>query len=91
MVSAQTPILLPIKFHERNPMNATTLTTYMRRAGFRSRRELAAMTGIPPSTLDDIFRHPQTVRGYLLKEIASACGMTAEEVGAWVMGKEVKK
>lgn len=60
-------------------MQSATLTTYMHRAGFRSRRELASQTGIAHSTLDDIFKHPARARGYQLAAIMAACGMSPEE------------
>lgn len=56
-----------------------TLTTCMERAGIRSRRELSRMTGIAHSTLDDIFAHPSLARGYQIRNIAEACGMSDEE------------
>lgn len=62
-------------------MNSPDLTTYMLRAGFRSKRELSLHTGIAHSTLDDIFKYPARARGYQIAAIAEACGMTSEEIG----------
>jgi hypothetical protein len=62
-------------------MKDATLTTYMHRAGIRSRRELSAITGIAHSTLDDIFKYPARARGYQLAAIAEACGMSSTETG----------
>ena len=55
------------------------LTTYMRRAGIRSRRELSKLTGIAHSTLDDIFKHPARAHGYQLAVIMQVCGLTPQE------------
>lgn len=60
-------------------MTATTLKTYMTRAGIRSNRELAALTGIKHATLDGIIKHPTTARGYQIRDIATACGLTDAE------------
>jgi hypothetical protein len=61
------------------------LTEYMHRAGIASRRELARLTGIAHSTLDDIFAHPMTARGYQLQSIADACGMTSTDIGELIL------
>ena len=60
-------------------MPEATLTTYMRRAGIRSRRELSSRTGIAHSTLDDIFKYPARARGYQLAVIMQVCGLSADE------------
>ena len=56
------------------------LKTYMTRAGIRSLRELSSLTGIKHATVDNIAKHPTTARGYQIREIAGACGMSAAEV-----------
>lgn len=66
-------------------MNKPTLTTYMTRAGIRSNRELAKLTGIACRTLDRIVEDPRRARGYQLDDIGEACGMTAEEVGSLIL------
>ena len=66
-------------------MNQPTLTTYMTRAGIRSNRELAKLTGIACRTLDRIVEDPRRARGYQLDTIGETCGMTAEEIGKLVM------
>ncbi len=61
-------------------MTDSTLKTYMTRAGIRSLRELSSLTGIKHATVDNIAKHPTTARGYQIREIAGACGMSAAEV-----------
>jgi DNA-binding MurR/RpiR family transcriptional regulator len=61
-------------------MTDSPLKTYMTRAGIRSLRELASLTGIKHATVDNIAKHPTTARGYQIREIAGACGMSAAEV-----------
>lgn len=56
------------------------LKTYMNRAGISSLRELSSLTGIKHATVDNIAKHPTTARGYQIREIAGACGMSAAEV-----------
>lgn len=58
----------------------TTLTAYMTRAGIKSNRELASLTGIKHATLDLIVRNPTRARGYQIREIVRACGMSDREV-----------
>lgn len=55
------------------------LTVCMNRVGIRSRRELSRLTGIAHSTLDDIFAHPSLARGYQIRMIAEACGLSDEK------------
>ena len=57
------------------------LSAYMDRAGIRSNRELAELTGIKESTLDRIVRHPQNARGFQITVLCTACGITWEEYG----------
>ena len=57
-----------------------TLDAYLQRAGLRSRRELSERTGIAHSTLDAIAKHPARARGYQLRDIAEACGITGTEL-----------
>ena len=61
-------------------MTDSSLKTYMQRAGIRSRRELSRLTGIAHSTLDEIFAHPASARGYQIRGILEACGMSDKEV-----------
>lgn len=61
-------------------MTDSPLKTYMTRAGIRSLRELSSLTGIKHATVDNIAKHPTTARGYQIREIAGACGMSAAEV-----------
>lgn len=61
-------------------MTESPLKTYMNRAGIKSNRELASLTGIKHATVDNIAKHPTTARGYQIREIAGACGMSAAEV-----------
>ena len=65
-------------------MNQPTLTTYMTRAGIRSNRELAKLTGIACRTLDRIVEDPRRARGYQLDTIGEACGMNDAEIGSIV-------
>lgn len=58
----------------------TALKPYMIRAGIHSNRELSALTGIKHATIDNIVKSPTRARGYQIREIAGACGMSAAEV-----------
>ena len=58
----------------------STLTDYMQRAGVRSRRELSKLTGIAHTTMDAIFDHPSSARGYQLAAIMQALGLTQDEL-----------
>ena len=60
-------------------MRQDDLTAIMQRAGIRSRRELSRLTGIAHSTLDEIFAHPASARGYQIRGIVDACGMSDRE------------
>ena len=60
-------------------MRQEDLTAIMQRAGIRSRRELSRLTGIAHSTLDEIFAHPASARGYQIRGIVEACGMSDTE------------
>lgn len=60
-------------------MTESSLKTYMIRAGIRSNRELSALTGIKHATIDNIVKSPTRARGYQIREIARACGMSAGE------------
>ena len=64
-----------------------TLDAYLQRAGIRSRRELSERTGIAHSTLDAIAKHPARARGYQLRVIADACGMSGNEILTLIGGK----
>ena len=55
------------------------LTSIMHRAGIRSNRELSELTGIKHATLDNIVRNPTRARGYQIREIVKACGMSDKE------------
>lgn len=63
------------------------LSTAMRRSGYRSHRELAEMTGIAPRTMDRIMRDPSIARGWQMREIADALGLSDEMTGKIVRGK----
>lgn len=67
------------------------MTTYYTRAGIRSNRELAKMTGIPYRTMDRIVKYPPDARGYQIRNISQALGMTDAEVVTVFTGKEEKK
>lgn len=69
-------------------MTTSPLTIYLHRAGIGSVRELAELTGISKSSIDRIIRHPEIARGYQMESIARACGMSAEQVGRVILGKE---
>ena len=58
----------------------STLTDYMQRAGVQSRRELSRLTGIAHTTMDSIFDHPSSARGYQLAAIMQALGLTQDEL-----------
>ena len=60
-------------------MTESPLKTYMTRAGIKSNRELASLTGIKHATVDNIAKHPTTARGYQIREIVKACGMSDKE------------
>lgn len=60
-------------------MTEVSITYYMRRAGIRSNRELAGITGINRATVDRIVKHPTNARGYQIEAIQTACGMTEGE------------
>jgi hypothetical protein len=60
-------------------MTEVSITYYMRRAGIRSNRELAGITGINRATVDRIVKHPGNARGYQIEAIQTACGMTEGE------------
>lgn len=62
-------------------MIESRLKPYMARAGIRSNRELAELTGIAERTLDRLVRYPRNARGYQIQAIGQACGMTWEEIG----------
>lgn len=61
-------------------MIGESLTKYMRRAGIRSNRELSNLTGIKHTSLDAIVKRPEIARGYQIRDIAAACGMSDNEV-----------
>lgn len=61
-------------------MEERTLKFYMARAGIRSNRELSALTGIKHTSLDAIIKRPLIARGYQIRDIAAACGMSDREV-----------
>ena len=60
-------------------MTVTKLTNYMQRAGIKSNRELSSLTGIKHATLDLIVKNPTRARGYQIRAIAGACGMSDGE------------
>lgn len=62
-------------------MTKSQLQPYMARAGIRSNRELAELTGIAERTLDRLVIYPRNARGYQIQAIGQACGMTWEEIG----------
>ena len=69
-------------------MADSALTIYLHRAGIGSIRELSELTGISKSSIDRIIRNPGIARGYQMESIARACGMSAEQVGRVILGKE---
>lgn len=58
-----------------------SLTQYMDRAGIRSNRELARLTGIPAKTVDRIVEDPNRARVHQIGAVVKVCGMSWDELG----------
>ena len=72
-------------------MTYSNLTTYTTRAGIKTIRELAELTGISKSSVERILKNPRIARGYQLIAIGEVCGMSAEEMVGVLKERRKKK
>jgi len=67
-----------------------TLNDYRKRAGV-SMTELSKYAAVPRRTLYRYFKNPSPMTGNRMRAIGEVLGMSNEEIGSIISGKEVKR